>query len=54
MNSVYVQRRKKIVLNMSAALMSVFVVSCFGVQRLAPFSLNGRAHFSIYPGLDSD
>lgn len=33
--------------------MSVFSISCFGVQRLARFSLNAGAHYSTNPSLDS-
>lgn len=53
LNSVYVQRRKTIVLTVCPPPMSVFSISCFGVQRLARFSLNVGAHYSIYPSLDS-
>lgn len=53
-NSVYVERRKKtIVLTVRPPPMSVVSVSCFGVQRLARFSLNVGAHYSINPSLDS-
>lgn len=33
--------------------MNVFAVSCFGVQRLARFSLNVGARYCIYPNVDS-